>query len=223
MMKTLLPALFLIISSTAPVQALRIAKPGFNCPEAQSDLEKAMCAHAEIIEADHAMRFAYSFLQSEAPDSSFSKALMQDQKNFLAIREAAFNLEQDTEQAAKVLLDATELRAEFLNWINSEPPEGLKGTWANAWGQLTIKEAADGTLTLSANVVDQVAGAWLCGYEGDLNAVSPFEAFGATLTETLHLRREGNLIEVTNHFCDETGPAINGSMKGYYFRIGAED
>jgi len=42
------------------------------------------------------------------------------------------------------------------------------------------------------------------------------------LIEDLEILRNGPLLEVVNDFCDETCPAISGSMKGLYFRIGVD-
>lgn len=221
--RAILAVIGLCFAGGATLHAETAPQAGFDCAKAKSAIEKAICAAPETAEADRAMTLAYRALLTQSKEPGFVDAFQADQRSFLSIRQQAWDTKPNRQMARERLRDETELRAERLNWINPAPEPGLPGTWANAWGMLTISEATDGSLQVDANVVDQVAGTWLCGYEGPLVDTGPSTASGHTLTETLRISRSGPLLQVENDFCDETGPAINGSMKGLYFRIGAAD
>lgn len=224
-MRQLLPALafgILAISVTAPAAQPR-PQAGFDCAKARGDLETTICGNADIAEADRAMSIAYNALISQSTSPEFTAALKADQRMFIAIRQEAWYVKPNRQMAVERLRDSTELRAEWLNWINPVPSEGMVGRWANAWGGIEISKTADGSLQMSSDVADQVAGTWLCGYNGELHETAPHDAVGQTVAGDIMLRRTGPLLEVTNHFCDETAPPINGSMKGAYFRIGANE
>lgn len=225
-MKRLLPALaFGILALDVTTAVAQTARPqaGFDCAKARGDLETTICSHADIAEADRAMSIAYNALISRSTSPEFVAALKADQRMFIAIRQEAWQVKPNRQMAIEQLRDSTELRAEWLSWINPAPSEGMVGNWGNVGGGIEIKKAADGSLQMSSDVADQVAGTWLCGYNGELHEPAPKQAVGQTLAGNILLRRSGPLLEVTNHFCDETGPPINGSMKGVYFRIGADD
>lgn len=216
-------ALSLVAMGLMPLHAAGGPKAGFDCAKAGSDLEKAICADPLTAEGDYAMSVAFKALMANPTPPAFIEALRADQRDFLAIRLQAWQVKGNRQMASERLRDGTDLRAEFLNWINPEPPAGLVGNWANAWGMIRISQAADGSLKMDSNVVDQVAGTWLCGFNGPLNATTDAQAVGHTVAGDLVVRRNGPLLEVPEPFCDETGPAINGSMQGVYFRVGAEE
>lgn len=219
----ILAAISLCFGGGGVLHAETALQAGFDCAKAQSAVERAICADPETAEADRAMAVAYRALLAQSTEPRFLEALKADQQSFLAIRQQAWEVTLNRQMAQERLHEETKLRAERLNWINPRPEPGLVGTWASAWGLLEISQTAEGSLQVSANVVDQIAGTWLCGYEGALVDRSMSKATGHTLTETLQISRNGTLLQVENDFCDETGPAINGSMKGLYFRIGAAD
>lgn len=215
-------ALTFALGGTTALQSNPAPQAGFDCNLAQSALERAICADPDTAQADRAMALAYQAQLAQTKDAAFAAALRADQRSFLSLREEGWAVERNPEMAAGYLRDATEHRAEWLNWLNPSPETGLVGTWANAWGLLEITRASDGGLVLEGSAVDQVAGTWRCGYDGGLVEDGPTRAFGRTLTEDLELLRNGPLVEIPKDFCDETGPAINGSMKGRYFRIGSD-
>lgn len=216
-------ALSMAMIGPLPLHAAGGPKAGFDCAKASSDLEKAICADPLTAEGDHAMSVAFKALLARPAPPDFIAALRADQRDFLAIRQQAWEVKGNRQMAVERLRDGTDLRAEFLNWINPEPPAGLVGNWANAWGIIRISQAADGSLQMESNVVDQVAGTWICGFNGPLNTTADDQAIGHTVAGDLVVRRQGALLEVPEPFCDETGPAINGSMQGRYFRVGAEE
>lgn len=225
-MRRLLPAIALgILALGVTAAAAQTARPqaGFDCAKARGDLETTICSHVDIAEADRAMSIAYNALISQSNSPEFAAAIKADQRMFIAIRQEAWQGQRNRQMAIERLRDSTELRAEWLNWVNPAPDEGMVGNWANAWGGIKISKAADGALQMSSDVADQVAGTWLCGYNGELHEPAPQQAVGQTLAGDILLRRRGSLLEVTNDFCDETAPPINGSMKGAYFRIGANE
>jgi len=214
--------MFVVLSfGVVPVTALNAEvaqQAGFDCTLAKSTMETAICASPDIAAADRAMMLAYNALLSLDNVPAFTAALRTDQRSFLQIRQQAWYAATNRQMAIERLLEETELRAEWLNQINPAPRTGLVGTWGNAWGLITI----DSSFQVTAEVVDQVAGTWRCGFDGGLVAENNSQATGYTLTEAINIRRDGPLLQVVNDFCDETGPVISGSMKGLYFKIGAE-
>lgn len=213
----------IVIATGAALRAQAAEEAGFNCAKAVSAFEKAICADPKTVEADRAMSVAYKALLSQPLAPAFASALKADQRSFLMIREQAWELKSNRHMAEERLRDETEARAERLNWLNPAPQGGLVGTWANSWGMIKITQGTDGILEMSSNVADQIAGSWVCGFDGSLVVENPSVATGHMLTEKLEIRRSGPLLEVASDFCDETGPPIRGSMKGLYFRIGAND
>ena len=216
-------ALNIAVMGLGPLHAASGPRAGFDCAKARSALERAICADPLAAEGDYAMSVAFSALLSGQAPPAFIDALRADQRDFLAIRQLAWEIKGNRQMAAERLHEGTDRRAEFLNWINPAPPAGLIGNWANAWGMIRISQATDGSLQMDSTVVDQVAGTWICGFNGPLHSTTDDEAIGYTVAGDLVVRRAGPLLEVPDPFCDETGPAIDGSMQGLYFRVGAED
>lgn len=223
MQRSLPIAALLALSASGFVAHAAPHQAGFDCAKASTGLEQAICADPDTAAADRAMMVAYNEIVARQGQAAFNAAIQAEQRAFLAIRREAWDIARNREMALTLLRDETERRAEWLNWITPAKSDRLTGTWSNAWGVLKITQAEGGRLTLDANVADQVAGTWLCGFAGDLAAEGPTEAVGYTVAGDLVLRRSGPVLEVPVDFCDETGPPINGSMKGVYFKIGAED
>jgi len=178
-----------------------LAQAGFDCGKASTATEKAICSKEEIAEADRAMSIAYSALIERA-DPALKEALRVDQGDFIRLRTQAFesNLS-NQESKLQGLLDRTEMRAEFLNWISVTSNSSFEGNWIN--------------------VADQANGSWVCNFEGVLEQKTPGEAEFKGGSGPLVLQLEGATLKIPTQFCDESTSGGFGTAAGTYFRVGA--
>lgn len=206
------------IYAFSPAQAL--AQAGFDCAKALTDTEKAICASAEVAEADRAMSLAYTALIERA-DPTLKQALKTDQADFIKLRTQAF--ESHLSNAAmrqESLLERTETRAEFLNWISVTDNTSIEGNWRNVWGLVKVEKNAAGRLAVSIDVADQANGSWLCSFEGELEQKSATEAEFKGEGGPLTLKLQGAFLNIPTLFCDESTSGGYGTAAGNYFRVG---
>ena len=206
------------IYAFSPAQALEQA--GFDCAKASTETEKAICASPEIAEADRAMSLTYEALIKRA-DAALKQALKVDQADFIKLRDQAF--ESHLSNAAvrqESLLDRTETRAEFLNWISVADSTALEGNWRNVWGLVKAEKNASGKLIVNIDVADQANGSWVCSFEGELEQKSATEAEFKGEGGPLTLKLQGAILNIPTPFCDETTTGGFGTAAGNYFRVG---
>jgi len=198
--------------------------PSFDCAKAQTPVENAICADEALAEEDHAIAVAFKSL-IERSDAALADAIRSDQRTFIAVRDEAFGLGHIAEeQRQEGLLDRMQYRAEFLNWINVAPPEGMVGTWRNELGMVTISRTAH-ELVLKADAADQVIGSWLCSVEGSLVPADDGAATLATDEGQVRIARQAGYLEFFDARPDATQSYCGhgGSMAGAYFYVGAAD
>ncbi|MGC0051458.1 DUF1311 domain-containing protein [Ochrobactrum sp. MYb15] len=202
-------------------QVPALAQAGFDCGKASTAMEKAICSKPDIAEADRAMSIAYSALIERA-DPALKEALRNDQSAFIKIRAEAFesNLS-NLENRLTGLLDRTDMRAEFLNWISVTDNSSLEGNWSNAWGAIEVEKKPSGQLAVNVNVADQANGTWVCSFEGVIEQKSAGEAEFKGEGGPLVLRLEGATLNIPTPFCDESTSGGFGTAAGTYFRVGA--
>lgn len=206
------------IYAFSPAQAL--AQAGFDCAKASTETEKVICASPEIVEADRAMSLAYTALIKRA-DVALKQALKTDQADFIKLRAQAF--ESHLSNAAmrqENLLDWTEMRAEFLNWISVADSTSLEGNWRNVWGLIKVEKNVAGKLVVNIDVADQANGSWLCSFEGELEQKSATEAEFKGEGGPLILKLQGAVLNIPMPFCDESTTGGFGTAAGNYFRVG---
>lgn len=198
--------------------------PSFDCAKAQTPVENAICADEALAEEDHAIAVAFQSLM-ERSDAELADAVRSDQRTFIAVRDEAFELGHIAEeQRQQGLLDRMQYRAEFLNWINTAPPDGLEGSWRNELGMVTISRNAHG-FVLKGDAADQVIGSWLCSVEGSLVAADDGTASMATDEGQVRLVRHAGYLEFFDARPDATQGycGLGGAMAGAYFYVGATD
>ncbi len=206
------------IYAFSPAQAL--AQAGFDCAKASTETEKAICASPETAEADRAMSIAYRELIKRV-DPVLKEALRIDQADFIKLRAQAF--ESHLANAAmrqESLLDRTETRAEFLNWVSVTDSSSLEGSWRNVWGVVKVEKNASGKLAVDINVADQANGSWVCSFEGELERKSATEAEFKGESGPLILQLKGATLNIPTPFCDESTSGGFGTAAGNYFRLG---
>lgn len=206
------------IYASSPAQAF--AQAGFDCAKSSTQTEKAICASPEVAEADRAMSIAYGALIKRA-DPALKEALKADQADFIKLRAEAF--ENHLSNAAirqESLLDRTEMRAEFLNWISVADNSSFEGNWRNVWGLVKAEKNASGKLIVNIDVADQANGSWVCSFEGELEQKSATEAEFRGEGGPLTLKLQGAILNIPTPFCDESTSGGFGTAAGNYFRVG---
>ncbi len=198
------------------------AQAGFDCKKASTATEKAICSNSEIAESDRAMAIAYKSLLDRA-GPKVREALRADQAAFLGIRTEAFESSlANQDMRLRKLLDYTEMRAEFFNWVSVTNQTSLEGTWSNAQGSVVLKRNASGGLAVKIDVADQANGSWVCSFEGDLEQEYTDEAKLQSAGGPLLLRLDGATLKIPTPFCDASTSGGFGSAAGTYFRVGAD-
>lgn len=202
-------------------QVPALAQAGFDCGKASTETEKTICAKPEIAEADRAMSIAYAALIERA-DPALKQALRTDQSDFIKLRAEAFETHlSNAEMRLQGLLDRTEMRAEFLNWISVANNTSLEGKWRNEWGVVEVEKNKSGQLAVTISVADQANGSWVCSFEGVLEQKTPGEAEFKSASGPLVLRLEGASLKIPTPFCDDSTSGGFGNAAGNYFRVGA--
>lgn len=215
-------ALYFAFLICAFSQVPAFAQAGFNCAKASTLTEKAICSDPEIAEADRAMSISYKALVERA-DPRLKEALRSDQNSFIQLRAEAYENHTSTvENRVQRLLDDTEMRAEFLNWISVSDNASLEGNWRNTWGVIEVEKDKSGGLAVKINVADQANGSWLCSFEGVLEQNSASEAKFQGEGGPLVIRLNGAALSIPTPFCDESTSGGFGNAAGTYFRVGAQ-
>ena len=159
-------ALVFLVASHACASAQ--GKPSFDCANASSIAEKAICADPALAEADAAV--AQSYAQAlKMLDPRAGKALRDDQRDFTQYRDdiAGFNENTPKDKQTFDLEEFLRDRADFLASIKAPAPGDFLGTWSNVRGEVEIKAAAAGTLDVSADTVNNpVSGSGSCEIGG---------------------------------------------------------
>lgn len=195
------------LTTTLLIAPLPGMAAGFDCTKATSELERAICAEAQTSAADHAMAQAWAGLRSGTA-GELQAALVQDQRRFLGLREAAFS-ETPADERQERLRGMTLDRAEFLRRVARQTGDSYEGLWQNAFGIIEITRTS-----ARLNASDPVAGRWMCLVEGVLNA----KARIATESGPLQLTLSPAGLSVQD--AAETGYCgLNGGLGGQYFRL----
>lgn len=221
-MAALMPALLTCFVAASAVPAN--AAPSFDCAKASEEAEKAICKDARLSELDAAIARAYSAATARLKGAA-AKALQEDQRSFIAIRDGAYGLPDDN------LGQRLEYRLTFLESLAKAVPASatdFAGVWENSVGTVTIKPAAGGKLSIEAQAADGISARWVCDITDEVAPVNGALTFTdgdtpAESTTTITLRRDGPLLMLR----EEVKPdgvrgycGHNGALEGTYFRIG---
>lgn len=212
----------LVFAASFAMAGAAAAAPSFNCAKASTPVEKSICANPALAEQDSAIAQQYKAVRGKL-DAEAAKALTEDQRYFLAVRDRIFAEPFSGSTPVKEVGTNMRSRLAFLKAINPQPPAGFVGKWKNIEGEIEITQTADGQLFVAANSSLPYTGRWVCDLSG--KAV----ASGDTLTVTyqdgkpwvLTLTRRGAVLvarEVPPEGVtpDGFGPPFCGS-KGSFF------
>ena len=138
-------------------------KPSFDCAKAASVAEKAICADPALAQADADVAKNYA-AALKLLDARASKALRDDQSDFIHYRDQIAGFNEDTPKD-KQTFDLGEFmrdRATFLAGIRKPSAAGFIGAWTSTRGTVEIKAAGAVRLEISEEVADPVSGNGSC-------------------------------------------------------------
>ncbi len=197
---------------------------GMNCAKAETPIEKAICADADLRALDQRIASAYGRL-IKALDPASAKALKSDQRWFLGARDAATDVTKGVVDKED-LADALQYRAKFLESIVADPAPGLAGRWENVAGSVTLTEGHDKRVTFDGNAADPQSARWVCEAAGDGPVVDGAAKIAVDTDDgawTITATRDGATLGL-----EETPPSanagsppycgFNGTFSGAYFR-----
>lgn len=226
-----LPALLLLGVGIAA--AADGPQPSFPCARAATPAERAICKHPALATGDVAVARSYRAALARL-DAAAAKALKDDQRNFLALRDSLM----DDDEAAIAgagprrdpiaeLASLQRERSAFLDSVVVPPRGEVAGTWKTMSGSVDIGRDGKGALAVHLNAVEPDAGRWVCEFTGHgrvgpdgVVVVTPDDGEGASLS----LRRDGAALAVRAlpvgdaEYPEVTYCGLNGSVDGSYFR-----
>jgi uncharacterized protein len=200
------------------------AAPSFDCAKASEEAEKAICKDAKLADLDAAIARAYAAATARLKGAA-AKALQEDQRSFVAIRDQSFGLPDYS------LAERLQGRLTFLESVAKALPASggdFAGVWENSFGTVTIKPAAGGKLSIEAQSADPISARWVCDITDEVAPDKGVLSFTdgdtpADMTATISLRRDGPLLAVSEAVKPDTVRGYcghRGALEGAYFRTG---
>lgn len=200
------------------------AGPSFDCAKASEEAEKAICKDGKLSDLDAAIARAYAAASARLKGPG-AKALQEDQRSFIAIRDQSHGLPDYS------LAERLQFRLTFLEGIAKALPASgadFAGVWENSFGTVTIKPAAGGKLTIEAQSADPISARWVCDISDEVAPDKGALTFTdgdtpADSTATISLRRDGPLLSVSEAVKPDNVRGYcgyRGTLEGAYFRTG---
>ena len=195
----------------------------FDCRRASTDIERVICGDARLAAADRAVATAFRAAMRRF-DAQAQAALQQDQRWFNAGR--AFTLPGDTRDRAAVrenMLTYMNERTRTLGRMTPPPGPGLVGRWQTAAGEVVVRSAGSGRVSVSISAAAPGNARWICETGGQGAITGTGMAQQLTFADSgwrISVRREGQLLRVTESGSG-TPPycGANGFVQGLYFPV----
>lgn len=202
-------------------------KPSFECARARTAVEKAICADGGLAEQDASIAKHFSKARMTF-DPATGKALTEDQRWFVQVRDEAYASPPGSDSPQKELADRLKYRDAFLMSLVLKRRQGFEGDWENLAGGISIKRQPDGRLSFDGSAAHPENGRWVCDVRG-VGAVKNNTLFVETVDAegwTLKLSRKGYGLVLS-----ETPPAgaadaagrpycgLNGALGGVYYPV----
>lgn len=216
-------ALLLALCSPAAGAA---GKPSFDCAKARTDIEKSICADGALAEQD--ANIARNFGKArKAFDAATSKALMEDQRWFVQVRDDAYATPLGDDTPQQELTDRLKYRDDFLASLVLKRRQGFEGEWENLAGGISVRKQPDGRLSFDGSAAHPENGRWVCDVrgtgtiKGGALVIDTKDAEGWTLT----LVRKGSGLVLSESPPIGTAEAgrpycgLNGALSGVYFPV----
>jgi uncharacterized protein YecT (DUF1311 family) len=225
-MKRLACAVVLISVICSPA-AWASGKPSFDCAKARTAVEKAICADGGLAEQDASIAKHFGKARMTF-DPATGKALTEDQRWFVQVRDEAFASPPGNETPQRELADRLKYRDAFLMSLVLKRRQGFEGDWENLAGGISIKREPDGRLSFDGSAAHPENGRWVCDVRGlgdvknNAMVVETVDADGWTLT----LSRKGYGLVLSESPPAGTAEAtgrpycgLNGALGGVYYPV----
>lgn len=219
----------MVAAACAGASAVAAPAPSFDCRRASTGVEKAICA-SDALAAQDASIARHVAQAKQTFDAGTARALTEDQRRFLRIRDVEFAEAADPAARTAGLANSLKYRDLFLATLSYKPREGFEGNWNNLNGGISVERQPHGRLTFTGQTAHPQDGRWLCSVsgvatqQGDTLVVTPDEddAEGWTLA----LTRNGDSVTVAER-PPATGKAgygvpfcgMNGTLGGVFFPV----
>lgn len=202
-------------------------RPSFDCAKARSPVEKAICADGALADQDASIGNRFGKARKSF-DAATAKALTEDQRWFVQVRDEAYASPPGDGTPQKELADRLKYRDDFLASLVFKWRQGFEGDWENLAGGISIRKQPDGSLSFDGSAAHPENGRWVCdvrgvgAVKGGALVVETIDAEGWTLT----LVRKGAGLALA-----ERAPAgaedaagrpycgLNGALGGVYFPV----
>jgi len=203
------------------------SKPSFDCAKARTAVEKAICADGGLAEQDASIARHFSKARMTF-DPATGKALTEDQRWFVKVRDEAYASPPGGDAPQKELADRLKYRDAFMTSLVLKRRQGFEGDWENLAGGISIKRQPDGSLAFDGSAAHPENGRWVCDVRGvgavknNALVVETVDAEGWSLT----LSRKGYglvLAEIPPAgAADAAGRpycGLNGALGGVYYPV----
>lgn len=194
-------ASLILLTGAASAQTV----PGLDCTRTGSEAQQRICRSPALQGMMREIEEAFqqvTELWRDAPDAV--AALRTEQQ---AYRDTIDQLNPEAGAAGSELERFFEQRRGLLR-ILGEPRDGLAGTWANAWGVVTVIEVGPNRYDVTVEAAEWVSARWVCGISGEADVRDGALTVDGDEGWTLTVRRRGALLEAV-----ERGP--EGAMRPY--------
>lgn len=147
-----------LLALGAPAAHAAADGPSFDCKAARTKVEKAICADPALAALDRRIAAAYQKVMG-ALDADGKTALRADQRVFVEARDIQARTR---DYDLKADLD---WRARLLESVEITPRAGFAGTWANAYGEVTVAPAPGGGFKVEISTVQPYPSYPVCQLE----------------------------------------------------------
>lgn len=227
MSKNLIPAAcaaalcILSLTATAAPEVL----PSFDCANARTGAEKAICADPKLAALDASIAKRYNEARKSL-DSITAEALLRDQRYFTKVRDDAFEKPFDKDKPVEELASRLKYRDAFLASLDLGERKGFSGRWRNISGEITLWKKPDGDILYEGSAAEPHKGRWSCNVEASGKAKAERLQVKSVDTKgwVLNLQRQGDGLVVAEQppGAGSSGPpycGLNGTLGGTFFPI----
>jgi uncharacterized protein YecT (DUF1311 family) len=196
-----------------PAGAARV-QPSFDCRRASTEVERAICADAQLAAADRAVARAYAGALARFAGPARA-ALQEEQRWFNEARELTLPGDSTDRIAVREnVLPHLEFRARQLSSMTPAPGPGLVGRWSSVMGEFTVTAASGGRVQVTGSTVAPGNARWICDIDtqtGRITGTGTSQRIVLRLDGwTITLRRDGQMLRVS-----ETEPPGGWSLRSY--------
>ncbi|MCU6619911.1 DUF1311 domain-containing protein [Achromobacter sp. 77] len=201
------------------------ASPSFDCAQARTGAEKAICANPKLAALDASIAKRYNEARKSL-DAITAEALLRDQRYFTKVRDDAFEKPFDKDKPIEELASRLKYRDAFLASLDLADRKGFTGRWRNLSGEITLWKKPDGDILYEGSAAQPHDGRWSCNVEATGKAKGERLRVKSVDTKgwVLNLQRQGDRLTVEElpPGAGSSGPpycGVNGTLGGTFFPI----